>query len=74
MGEKQRVMLAAVLALETNYLLLDEPTTGLDVYCRHKLGDLLARLRQNLNCGVIFVSHERKFIEKYADRELRLQS
>lgn len=71
-GEKQRVVLAAVLAMGTRYVLLDEPTSGLDMRAREELGELLSELRANGH-GVIFVSHERGFIEKYADRELVLQ-
>jgi len=70
MGEKQRLALAAVIALGTNYLVLDEPTTGLDVRRRFGLGDMLLRIRQEHNCGIVFVSHENDFIARYADREL----
>jgi len=70
LGEKQRLALAAVLALGTDYLALDEPTAGLDVYRRLQLGDMLLKLKRELNCGIIIVSHERGFIADYADREL----
>ena len=70
LGEKQRLALAAVLALGTNYLVLDEPTTGLDANRRDELGEMLIKLRKEFNCGVIFVSHEAGFITRYADREL----
>jgi len=69
-GEKQRLALAAVLALGTDHLVLDEPTTGLDVLRRRELGDLLLKLRQELNCGIVFVSHETGFITRCADREV----
>ena len=72
LGEKQRLALAAVLALGTDYLALDEPTSGLDVYRRRELGDLLVKLKLELNCGIIFVSHESGFISRYADRELAM--
>ncbi|MGE4484618.1 MAG: energy-coupling factor ABC transporter ATP-binding protein [Oscillospiraceae bacterium] len=68
-GEKQRTALAAVLALGTEYLILDEPTSGLDMRGREELGALLRGLADNDGCGVIFVSHERAFIDKYATRE-----
>lgn len=67
-GEKQRTVLAAVLAMGTDYLLLDEPTSGLDMQGRKELGELLRELTANGH-GVIFVSHERAFIETYATRE-----
>jgi len=69
-GEKQRLALAAVLALGTDYLALDEPTTGLDVSRRGELGRLLHRLKEEQNCGIIIASHDDGFITRYADREL----
>lgn len=68
-GEKQRVVLAAVLALGTRYVLLDEPTASLDLRARDELGRLLNELR-DAGRGVIFISHERAFVENCADREL----
>jgi len=70
LGEKQRLALAAVLALGTDYLVLDEPTGGLDVRRQRELGDILSGLRKDLRCGIVIVSHEAGFIERYADREL----
>jgi ABC-type cobalamin/Fe3+-siderophores transport system ATPase subunit len=56
--------------LGTDYLVLDEPTTGLDIYRRKTLGDILHKVRRELNCGIVLVSHEADFIARYADREL----
>ena len=70
-GEQQRVVLAAVMALGTRYLLLDEPTSSLDMPTREKLGESLEALVQ-AGCGVIVVSHERAFIQRWAQRELVL--
>lgn len=67
-GEKQRVVLAAVLAMGTDYVVLDEPTSGLDMRARDELGQYLSELAGN-GVGVIFVSHERAFIERFAGRE-----
>jgi len=69
-GEKQRLALAAVLAFGTDYLVLDEPTTGLDIKRRRELGELLAGLRDKQGCGIIIISHERGFISRFADREV----
>lgn len=68
-GEKQRTMLAAVLAMGTDYVILDEPTSGLDIKGREELGTLLQSVRDS-GKGIIIVSHERAFIERYTDREL----
>jgi len=73
-GEKQRLALAAVLALGTDYLVLDEPTTGLDVRRQRELGELLLDLRREFNCGIIFVSHETEFATRFADRELVIKN
>ena len=73
-GEKQRLALAAVLALSADYLVLDEPTTGLDIRRQRELGELLLDLRREFNCGVIFVSHETDFTMRFADRELVMGS
>jgi len=70
-GEKQRVVLAAVLAMGTRYVLLDEPTSSIDMRARRALGELLRDIAAE-GRGVIFVSHERSFIESFATRELVL--
>ncbi len=71
-GEKQRLMLAAILAAHPRYVILDEPTAGLDPYRRELLGDYLLRIKAD-GYGVIFVSHQTKFIETYADWVIRLE-
>lgn len=70
-GQQQRLVLAAVLALGTDYVLLDEPVSSLDMAARDSLGQLLADLAAQ-GKGVIFVSHHREFIRRYAHRELVL--
>lgn len=71
-GEKQRLMLAAILAMHPHYVILDEPTTGLDIYRRKLLGDYLLKLKKD-GYGVIFVSHQVQFIEAYADRIMGME-
>ena len=73
-GEKQRLALAAILALGADYFVLDEPTTGLDIRRQRELGELLLDLRRELNCGIIFVSHETDFTTRFADRELVMEN
>ena len=72
-GEKQRVVLAAVLALGTDFLVLDEPTTGLDMRGRSELGNMLKEISAERACGIIVVSHEKGFIDRYADRKVVLE-
>ena len=71
-GEKQRVVLAAILAMKPAYLLLDEPTASLDPCRRRILSEYLIRIRTELGCGIVVISHDREFIASCADRELQL--
>jgi energy-coupling factor transport system ATP-binding protein len=68
-GEKQRLMLAVVLAMGTDHLVLDEPTTGLDLPRRLALGRELRALAAGGH-GVVVVSHERVFVSRFADDEV----
>jgi energy-coupling factor transport system ATP-binding protein len=72
-GEKQRLVLAAVLAMKPDWLLLDEPTASLDLKRRQMLGEYLQRIRRELNTGIILISHDRKFIERYGECEFMME-
>ncbi|TEB08078.1 Energy-coupling factor transporter ATP-binding protein EcfA2 [Pelotomaculum schinkii] len=71
-GEKRRLALAAVFALEPGLLLLDEPTTGLDPYRKKVLGDYLDKVL-GAGRGVVLISHDQKFINRYATRLIGLR-
>lgn len=71
-GEKQRLMLAVVLSMRPAFVVLDEPTTGLDVVRRRALGGSLRRIADGDGCGVVIVSHERGFVARYADGEVAM--
>lgn len=71
-GEKRRLAIAAVFALEPELLVLDEPTTGLDPYRKKLLGDYLEKVVAARR-GVVIISHDHKFIKRYAARLIRLQ-
>lgn len=66
-GEQQRLALAKVLLLEPQILLLDEPTKGLDVYFKAKLGKMLSEL-SNQEMTLIIVSHDIEFCAQYSKR------
>lgn len=70
-GEKRRLAIAAVLALEPELLVLDEPTAGLDAYRQRLLGDYLTRITA-LNKGVVMISHDHRFIARHATRLILL--
>ncbi|NNU28418.1 ABC transporter ATP-binding protein [Isoptericola sediminis] len=66
-GQRQRVWVAMVLAQETGVVLLDEPTTFLDVAHQVELLDLLADLNAERGTTVVMVLHELNLAARYAD-------
>jgi iron complex transport system ATP-binding protein len=71
-GERQRAVLARVLAQQTGILLLDEPTTGLDIGHAQSLLDLVERLRTEDGTTVVSTLHDLTLAGQYADRLLLL--
>lgn len=67
-GEKQRVFLALALAQNPKVLLLDEPTTYLDIHYQLQLLDLLKSLNQKQNLAIITVLHDINLAARYSDR------
>lgn len=68
-GEKRLVALAAVMAMEPQVLLLDEPTTGLDARHSARLTEILG----GLEVAMVIVSHDRSFLEAIATRAALLE-
>ena len=71
-GERQRAVLARVLAQQSGVLLLDEPTTGLDIGHAQGLLELVDRLRKEDGTTVVATLHDLTFAAQYADRLLLL--
>ena len=67
-GQQQRAFIAKALAAEPALLVLDEPTTGVDVESQEALAVLLDRLHRDLGVTVIFVSHEFGAVERFVER------
>jgi len=67
-GMQQRVQLAKATALKPALLLLDEPTTGLDVSVQARVLDTLRRLQRELGIAMIIVSHDLGVIRTLAER------
>ncbi|MEM0950138.1 MAG: ATP-binding cassette domain-containing protein [Pseudomonadota bacterium] len=67
-GMQQRVQLAKAIALEPALLLLDEPTTGLDVSVQALVLDTLKRLQQDRQITMVIVSHDLGVIRTLSDR------
>ena len=67
-GQKRRVAIAGVLAMNPDFLVLDEPTAGLDPKGRDEILDQLALLHKTRGISVVLVSHSMEDIAKYAER------
>jgi len=66
-GQRQRVWIAMALAQETDLLLLDEPTTFLDISHQIEVLDLLTDLNQTRGTTVVMVLHDLNLAARYAD-------
>lgn len=69
-GQKRRVAIAGVLAMQPEVLILDEPTAGLDPAGRTEILELLQKLHRERNISVILVSHSMDDVARYAERIL----
>lgn len=69
-GQKRRVAIAGVLAMQPEILILDEPTAGLDPRGRDEILEAIRGMHQSLGITVILVSHSMEDIAKLADRIL----
>ena len=69
-GQKRRVAIAGVLAMRPEYLILDEPTAGLDPQGRDEILDMIKNMHEELGTTVVLVSHSMEDVAKYVDRIL----
>ena len=67
-GQKRRVAIAGILAMEPDVLVLDEPTAGLDPKGRDDILDQVKRLHEERHITVILVSHSMEDVARYVDR------
>ncbi len=72
-GQKQRVMIAMSIAASPQLLILDEPTTALDVAVQAQILTLIRQLQQELGMAIVFISHDLKVVKQLADHILVMQ-
>lgn len=71
-GERQRLLLARALARQPGLLVLDEPAQGVDINGQAALYNLVRQLRDQLNCGVIMISHDLHLVMAATDKVICL--
>ncbi|MCS6834811.1 MAG: ABC transporter ATP-binding protein [Anaerolineae bacterium] len=67
-GMRQRVLLAISLLLRPQIVIMDEPTTAVDILTQRSILDVLKELRRELNFSVLFISHDLAVAAEIADR------
>jgi zinc transport system ATP-binding protein len=67
-GQQQRAYIAKALAGQPDLLVLDEPTTGVDVEAQEAFAGLLAELKSELGVTIVYVSHEFGAVESFVER------
>ena len=70
-GEKQRLAIISMLVNEPGFIVLDEPTTGLDARRKNILGDMLRQLVGE-DVGILLISHDIAFVKLYASAVCRM--
>lgn len=71
-GEKKRVSIAGILALDPDILVLDEPTSGLDPMGKRQLMDLFITIHEQTHKSIILITHDMDLVYEYAKRVLVL--
>lgn len=67
-GELKRVLLARALLRDPDLLVLDEPTANVDIHGQIEFYDLIRRIRDERNCGILLVSHDLHLVMSATDR------
>jgi len=67
-GQQQRVLIAIALSCNPDMLILDEPTTGLDVTTQVKIIDLIEDLKEEFNTTILLITHNLEIIAEITDR------
>ena len=67
-GQKRRVAIAGVLAMQPEYIILDEPAAGLDAEGKREIFDRIRQMSREPGIGVLLVAHSMEDLAEYADR------
>lgn len=73
-GQQQRLAIAAVLAMQPQILIMDEPTSNLDPIGKQEVFDMAAKLNRERGMTVIVIEHEVEVMARYADRVIVLDN
>ncbi|MEY8353938.1 ABC transporter ATP-binding protein [Lachnospiraceae bacterium 54-53] len=73
-GQRQRVWIAMALAQQTDLILLNEPTTYLDLAYQLEVLELLYRLNREQNCTIVMVLHDLNLAARFADYMIAIRS
>lgn len=71
-GQKQRVIIARMFIYNSDLLILDEPTTGMDEKTRNNFYDLLYSMVKNKGISILMITHDNDVVDKYADKNIHL--
>jgi ABC-type Mn2+/Zn2+ transport system ATPase subunit len=72
-GQKQRVLIARALAAKPDFLLLDEPTSGIDVTVKQSIMELLRRIHQEQQKTILMASHDLPVVRQYVQHVVWLR-
>ena len=67
-GEQQRVMIAKALVNNPNFIIMDEPTSGIDENSKNLLFQILVHLNRSHNITILVVTHELEYVRKFLSR------
>lgn len=73
-GEKQRLVIAGILMGNPEFLVLDEPTTALDVIRKTELKEILLELKKNYQLGILIISHDDIFLQELNAEIVRIEA
>ena len=66
-GMKQRIMIAIAISCDPSFLIADEPTTALDVTLQLQILNLILNLKNTLDMGILFISHDLRVVKDISD-------